>query len=223
MGAGVNKNRKNIMPSFDLPEIKLPFWMDGGELKKLASAAQEWFKLLGKSALWRVEEQDPLTCTSQMLDLLAWERGITRYQGEADRLYRLRVKYVYANGKDAGLISGWRRIFKRLELLSDEKDLELLERMHGQDWDIIGIGLSDTDIVRLQDVIEKIIIPEYGRTCRRYRFISRMHQKINIGMNIFNDDQNTVMASQSYSMAFTTASQITNFENDHSTMEILWQ
>lgn len=151
------------------PEIKLPFWMDGKHTRTLARASRRWWEEVGDWAGFPLKQLDPMTCTDRMLDLMAWQRGVSRTVGEADRLYRLRVKHAYANAKDAGQIAGWERIFRRLELgkLAQE------ERQEGQDWDVIGIGIDDSAFPDVQNVLE-LIVADYGRTCRRYRFISRI-------------------------------------------------
>jgi len=173
--------------------FSLSFWMDGAENAKLGQAAYKWFAQLGKAASWGIRSLDPLDCGLIALDLIAWSRGITRYAGEGERLYRLRVRYAYANGKDAGSINGWKRILKRLELIEHESDLVLRERMDGVDWDVIGIEFDDSRLSSLQTVLE-LIIEEYGRTCRRYRFISRIEQPVVIHAGTFDEDHVTVCA-----------------------------
>ena len=120
----------------DFPEIKIPFWMNGPHARTLAGASRVWFGRLGEWAA--------LTCSERMLDLIAWQRGVTRAAGEAERLYRLRVAHAYANARDSGQIAGWKRIFKRLEL----GDIALEERKAGQDWDVIGIMMDPFRITR---------------------------------------------------------------------------
>lgn len=65
--------------------------------------------------------------------------------------------------------AGWGRIFERLEL----GGLSLAERVPGQDWDRVGIIADDSQFPDQQNVLE-IIIEDYGRTCRRYYFDSRI-------------------------------------------------
>ena len=126
--------------SEDFPEIKIPFWMDGKHTRTLARASRRWWEEVGDWARFPLKQLDPMTCTDRMLDLMAWQRGVTRTVGEADRLYRLRVKHAYANAKDAGQVAGWERIFRRLELGKVAQE----ERQDGQDWDVIGIGIDDS-------------------------------------------------------------------------------
>ena len=123
----------------DFPEIKIPFWMNGPHVRTLAGASRVWFGRLGEWAAFPLRQADPMTCSERMLDLIAWQRGVPRAAGEAERLYRLRVAHAYANARDSGQIAGWKRIFKRLEL----GDIALEERKAGQDWDVIGIMMDD--------------------------------------------------------------------------------
>lgn len=96
----------------DFPEIKIPFWMNGPHVRTLAGASRVWFGRLGEWAAFPLRQADPMTCSERMLDLIAWQRGVPRAAGEAERLYRLRVAHAYANARDSGQIAGWKRIFK---------------------------------------------------------------------------------------------------------------
>lgn len=196
---------------------QLPFWMDGERTGKLAKAAHRWFDQLGKASLWFAENLDPRTCPEEVLDLLAWQRGISRYPNEPDRLYRLRIYYAYPNGVDAGGINGWKRIFARLEL----GQIELEERMQGQDWDIINLVIDDTTFPDQQSVLE-IIINEYGRTCRRYHIVSRIPQAVKIRANTFDDDHNTVLAMQGQNIGTKCTASLGFFDFNHETMEAKW-
>jgi len=179
--------------STKLSPLSLSFWMAGAESTKLGQAAYKWFSLLGKAAAWAIDTRDPLTCGEAMLDLMAWERGVTRTPFDTERLYRLRVKHAYENGRDAGSAGGWKRIFERLELLPDGNEIEQLERMPGQDWDIVGLAMTDERMTELQNILERIIIEEYGRTCRRYRLTSRVKQGITVAVSTFDDDHATIL------------------------------
>lgn len=195
----------------DAPTLKLPFWMEGAESGALAAAAREWFTRLGQAATLPARQLDPLTCTGAVLDLLAWQRGVARYRGEPERAYRLRVAHAYANAKDAGGVAGWGRIFQRLEV----GGVSLAERMAGQDWDVIGVVLSDDDLAANQRLVE-IIIEEYGRTCRRYRLVSRQRADIAARISAFDHDHMTVCAVMPpLSMGVRLAA----FDDNHSTVE----
>ncbi len=174
----------------DFPSFNLPFWIDGTEARKLADAARTWFSRLGVWAELPLSQSDPLSCTERVLVLLAWQRGIERVAGETDRSYRLRVAHAYANGRDSGQVEGWKRIFQRLELGTPE----LEERVPGQDWDVIDVLVPDEEMGPNQSVIEWIV-DEYGRTCRRYRIVSRIPASMAVGCGRLDSGQDTRLTS----------------------------
>lgn len=145
--------------------LNLPYWFSGGEVSKLANAAGRWFAKLQEWAFWPARQMDARTCSPAVLDLLAYQRGIDRFPGEPLELYRLRVHYAYANAVDAGEVSGFARIMNRLGVGYMEQE----ERMPGVDWDIIDLCLSDSQLSRNQALL-KVLLQDYGRTCRRYRW-----------------------------------------------------
>ncbi|WP_368166084.1 phage tail protein [Aeromonas sp. R9-1] len=155
-----------------LPEANAPWWEDG---QTIADGVKEpAFLARGIMALWRrirrwcllpLEVVDPLTCSRELLDLLAWERDIRRFDGEPLELYRRRVKYAFINAMDAGEVAGFKRIFERLGI----GWCELHERQAGAPWDVITIEVTDSAIAGNQPLMEALI-RHYGRTCRRYRF-----------------------------------------------------
>lgn len=146
-----------------LPGLDLPSWMSKGEVGKLTNAAYAWFALLVSYALWPLKQLDPMTCTEQCLDLVAWQRDITRFDEEPLSLYRLRVTHAYANAVDSGSVTGFKRIFQRLGI----GYIEIEERMDGLDWDVINITMSDTQLAENERLLE-VLLQHYGRTCRRY-------------------------------------------------------
>ena len=198
----------------DFPEIKIPFWMHGPHVRTLAGASRAWFGRLAEWAAFPLRQTDPLTCTERMLDLLAWQRGITRVMGEAGRLYRLRVAHAYANARDSGQIAGWKRIFKRLEL----GDIALEERKAGQDWDVIGIMMDDGSFPNYQNVLE-LIVADYGRTCRRYHFISRIPQRVAVRFVPFDDHHATICARSDEILKTRAGSGIAVFDSTQTTLE----
>lgn len=172
-----------------LPAAELPFWMDGEESRKLCRAARTFFQRLGEAAIWPARQCNPMECTPEVLDLIAWQRCVTRYPGEPERLYRLRVTHAYANARDAGQTVGWGRIFERLEL----GGVTLRERVLGQDWDRVGIVADDSQFPDQQNVLE-IIIEDYGRTCRRYYFDSRIPLPLAGNVGVFDHHHGTLTA-----------------------------
>lgn len=172
------------------PDVSLPFWMAGPELTKLAKAAQRWFSLVMQWAIWPVQQMDPDTCTEAVLNLIAWQRDIDRFDGEPLALYRLRVKYAYANARDAGSVEGFKRIFQRLGV----GYIEIDERMDGRDWDVLAIRLSDTQLADNQALLQ-VLIQHYGRTCRRYEWTIITPLTISTRVETFDNDYQAICAA----------------------------
>lgn len=155
-----------------LPVHTVPWWEDGLTLPEVPQ--EPTYLIAGIMAFWQqvrtwlltpLASQDPLTCSPSMLGLLAWERDITRFDGEPLDLYRKRVKWAYLNARDAGDVAGFKRIFERLGL----GWCELHERQADTDWDVITVEVTDSDAANNQALMMELI-QHYGRTCRRYRF-----------------------------------------------------
>ena len=197
-----------------VPKPSLSFWMDGQEAQKLCRAARTFWQKVADAAIWPARQCNPLECSLPILDLIAWQRCIARYPGEPERLYRLRVAHAYANAVDAGQTSGWGRIFRRLELGA----VGLEERVPGQDWDRVGIVCDDSQFPDLQNVLE-IIVEDYGRTCRRYYFVSRVGLPLWGHAAQFEEHHETVEAARSerYDTLLTLGLMI--FDHNAETME----
>ncbi|EET8194739.1 TPA: phage tail protein [Escherichia coli] len=148
-----------------LRSLKLPSWMDRGEPDKLLRAARAFWSRVWEWITWPVRQFDPMTCAEPVLDLLAWERDITRFKGEPTSLYRRRIAHAFVNAQDAGEVAGFIAIFERLGI----GHVELQERKPGVDWDVILVQVTDSQIADNSDLLLEII-RKYGRTCRRYRF-----------------------------------------------------
>jgi hypothetical protein len=82
-----------------LPDASAPWWEDGYTISP--AHAEPGFLAKGINAFWQrvkgwlllpLAQQDPLTCSASLLALLAWERDITRFNGEPLDLFRKRVK-----------------------------------------------------------------------------------------------------------------------------------
>ena len=194
--------------------FSLSFWMNGAENTRLGKAAHAWFSLLGKAAAWSLDNRDPMTCDERTLNLLAWERCVRRYINEPERLYRLRVTHAYANARDSGQTAGWARIFERLEL----GGLSLAERVPGQDWDRVGIIADDSKFPDQQNVLE-IIIEDYGRTCRRYYFDSRIPIPALAHVGRFSWHQETVEAAMSTRAIADAGARLAVFDHHAATLE----
>lgn len=161
-----------------LTGLKLPFWMDGGEPGRLLLAARKfWLKVWGWIN-WPLNQFDPLTCSESLLQLLAWQRDTTRFNGEPLSLFRKRVAYAFINARDSGSVAGFIAIFERLGI----GYVEIAERQPEVDWDVITVRVSDGQLSDSPELLMQII-RQYGRTCRRYRFevITLSHITIRAG------------------------------------------
>ena len=147
------------------PEINLPVWMNKGEPLTLAHASKTWWSRVYDWLTFPLAQIDVDTCDEQLLDLLAYQRDITRFPGESLSLYRLRVKHAFINSQDAGSVKGFERIFERLEI----GKIQQLERQLQYDWDVIVIRINDEQLSRGNDLMMRLV-RQYGRTCRRYFF-----------------------------------------------------
>lgn len=155
------------MTDFDkkLTGLRLPTWMRKGEPDKLLKAARRFWGQVYGWITWPVSQFDPLTCSEPLLNLLAYDRDITRFNGEPLSLFRRRVAFAFINARDAGSVSGFISIFERLGI----GYVELVERQSGIDWDVIQVRVSDSQIADNAQLLLQII-QQYGRTCRRYQF-----------------------------------------------------
>lgn len=145
--------------------IKLPFWMDKGELHKIALLFNRWWVLAKRLITMPLAILDEENCGERLLNLIAYSRDIERFPGEPLELYRKRVKYAFINAKDAGSKAGFIRIFARLGIGTVEID----ERFDPVNWDVIRIRVSDRQLAENKELMN-LIIRKYGRTCRRYTF-----------------------------------------------------
>lgn len=171
-------------------KLSLPFWLAGAELTKLKAAAQSWWGKVEQWLQWPLLQLDAETCHLTILDLLAWQRDIQRFAGEPESLYRLRVKYAFINAVDAGNTAGFVRIFERLGV----GYVEVQERVSGQDWDIVLLHLTDSQLSENPTLL-RVLMQQYGRTCRRYDFVTITPVTLNIGAAAFSDDQQTLIAT----------------------------
>ena len=143
--------------------MALPTWLQGKNVTALATAAENYWQQVESYLMWWLDQQDENQSALPILDLLAWERGINRLDGESVELYRLRIKHAVANSEDAGFGIGMERIFKRLGF----GYIQINERVQGFDWDMIEIAMVEDEFTTNQDLVKELI-RQYGRTCRRY-------------------------------------------------------
>lgn len=171
-------------------KLNLPFWLDGPQLAKLKKASQSWWEKVEGWMQWPLLQMDANTCHLTVLDLLAWQRDINRFKDEPESLYRLRVKFAFINAVDAGSTAGLKRILQRLGVGYVEID----ERIPERDWDVVMLRLSDSQLSQNPELL-RVMIQQYGRTCRRYDFVTITPVTLRLVAADFNDDQQTLIAS----------------------------
>ncbi|WP_394166112.1 immunoglobulin domain-containing protein [Photobacterium piscicola] len=176
-------------------KLKLPFWMQKGELKKLNNAAQSFWDRVEKWLQIPLSRFDLMTCDLILVDHIAWERKITRLNGEIESIYRKRVNYAFINAQDAGMNRGMYNIFERLGIAI----FDIKERQPGKDWDIVTIEMSD-EILSGHKTLVNLLIQTYGATCRRYEYsvTSTLHQYCGVGIMEWNHQ--TVIATEPLSV-----------------------
>jgi hypothetical protein len=170
-------------------KLKLPFWLEGVELSKLRNSAQAWWTRVETWMNWPLLQLDAETCHLTVLDLLAWQRDIQRFQGEPESLYRKRVKYAFINAVDAGSTAGMLRIFQRLGV----GYVEIEERFDSVNWDVVRLYLTDGQL-SANPVLLRVLMQQYGRTCRRYEFATITPVTLGVRVAHFHDDQQTLHA-----------------------------
>lgn len=148
-----------------LASMALPSWMNKGEPQALLRTARTYWAEVYSWITWPLRQFDPLTCIELVLNLIAYDRDITRFSGEPLTLYRKRVAYAFVNARDAGSVDGFINIFSRLGI----GYVELVERQPDIDWDVILVRVTDSQIASNTQLMIQII-QQYGRTCRRYQF-----------------------------------------------------
>lgn len=152
------------------PQTTIPWWQDGAttsdELKEpyfLSTGVSAFFALVKGWLLFPLHQSDALTCSESLLNIMAWDRDITRFNGESLTLFRKRVKYALINAKDAGSVAGFKAIFERLDI----GIVSFKEREYIHDWDICTIELTDSDLSQ-NSLLVQTLLEQYGLTCRRY-------------------------------------------------------
>ncbi|MEB3457129.1 phage tail protein [Pasteurella multocida] len=164
-------------------KIKLPFWMDKGELSKIAQLFEKWWVYVLSAVKFPFNILNEETCGEKILNLIAYQRDVERFDGEPIELFRKRVKYAFLNAKDAGSKAGFIRIFERLGI----GYVEITERFDVENWDVIKIHLSDSQLAKNHELLN-LIIRKYGRTCRRYTFEVISKKEVTIQHGEFDHD-----------------------------------
>ena len=164
------------------------FWMIGKRnLQPLKATCERWWELVTSWLKFPFSMFDEENTDIRIVDLLAWQRQIERFNGESESLYRLRVKHAFVNAKDAGTPNGMRKIFERLKL---DPNPTFEERVAGYDWDQIGINLKMSVLGRYQSLLD-VLMEQYGRTCRRWLYHTMIDDSIGVvfvGISVVNEE-----------------------------------
>ncbi|UDQ97943.1 phage tail protein [Lentisphaerota bacterium WC36G] len=161
------------------PQINLKFWQCKEDLSKIAKLFDGWWNKMQEYLMWLPNATDVETAPLTIVKLIAWGRDIDRLKNEPEEMFRLRVKHALANALDAGSVAGFENIWNRLKLGSVAQN----ERIDVENWDVIQLVLSNSDISNNNELMNEII-RKYGRTCRRYEFVTE--QNIDLGIRTFN-------------------------------------
>lgn len=163
------------------PPTQLPQWLEGEESREIERYMDGWWATVKGWLELPFTQLDPLTCALGALHLLAWSRKITRFEGEPLEGYRRRVFYAYPNAIDGGNAAGFKRIFERLGI----NDVQIYERVADRDWDVIQITLDEQKLADY-DPLLRVLIDTYGRTCRRYEYLTETRIALGMTANEFN-------------------------------------
>ncbi|WP_225445376.1 phage tail protein [Photobacterium arenosum] len=156
-----------------MPEIVLKWWMGRGELAKIARALHRYWGRVSEALQLPLQQHDPLTAPIGMVELLGWQRGVTRLGQEPEALFRIRVAYAYQFTKEAGSIAGWEVMFQKLGYPHITQD----ERLQSVDWDVVSLQIQDGDLTEVPRLLDTVI-RQYGRTCRRYQYTSYVQMPV---------------------------------------------
>lgn len=183
-----------------LPRLTLPWWMDGKTLPQqqgeqpqepamMTEGTRTFWQRIADVMVWPLSQSSALTCSYDILTLLAWENSIERFNGEPEWLFRRRVHFAELNALDAGSSAGFKRIFDRLGF----NVIAQHERIAGEDWDVIALELADSELASASSVMTAVI-QNYGRTCRRYTMTTTTEATLSISGVEFNAHYTTLEA-----------------------------
>lgn len=170
--------------------FKLPFWLSGIGIGSFVNLATAWFAYIQTILEWPLHQFDVDNAELFFVDLLAWERDVERFSNEPEWLYRRRVKFAFENAKDAGSVQGFTKIWQRMEL----GVLTIEERISGEDWDVVKLVVTESLIADRQDLLD-IIVEKYGRTCRRYSWLTSTNNVIQIRVGNVQHENSFLTAS----------------------------
>ena len=142
---------------------RLRWWLAGTQSRALARAAEAYW---GRAEDWldeAVAQVDIATCSNEALRAHARDRTIARLPGEAEALWRDRVRHAVTVAREAGSRAGLEYILQ----VYGVSNFAVRERVAGLDWDIVLVELDSTTLSADSDVLQRVFA-EWGRVCRRY-------------------------------------------------------
>ncbi|MCM0151556.1 hemolysins-related protein [Photobacterium galatheae] len=141
--------------------------MGRGELAKFARALHKYWGHVEAALKMPLQQHDPLTAPLGIVDLMAWQRDVTRLGEEPEDIYRIRVAHAYSFASEGGSKAGWEEMFDKLGYPHITQD----ERLQNVDWDVVSLEIRDGDLTEVPRLLDTVI-RQYGRTCRRYQYTS---------------------------------------------------
>jgi len=143
---------------------KLPFWLAGTQTKRAALALAAWW---GRAETWLNEAATQASiadCSAEAVAAHARDRAIERLPGESLAIWRGRTQHALTTVIEAGSLAGLNFILTTFGVIG----FSVLERVPGQDWDIIEIRLEPTALNGADTTLLDRIFHKWGRVCRRY-------------------------------------------------------
>lgn len=153
---------------------RLPVWMKGAEVLALADAVEACWSEIEVEIERLKAGQHIESCHAEALKALAWERAVSRLEGESEGSWRGRVRTAFITAKQAGTLKGLTEILRR----EVDPDARLQERVDGLDWDIVLLELPT--VVAIPTHFQELLA-KWGQLCRRYTLIFKSRATIVLG------------------------------------------
>jgi len=172
-------------------KLKLPFWNDQNSSATLIQTAFAYWGEIEFRGQLPLVNLSPYMSTPTMLNLIAWQRDLTRLKSETLDDFRNRVFNAFGCAAAAGSTAGFKEIFKRLRI----DRVQIFERLPDKDWDVIVLRMPDEQLAKHSELLKEII-ERYGRTCRRYEFDVQTPMTLTISSAEFSHDVGFDIARQ---------------------------
>lgn len=169
--------------------LKLPIWLKGEFYSNLLRAAQAWYAKLEYWIAWPLRQLDVATCEEYLLDVYAYQRGITKIIGEPISLYRLRIKTAFINSEEAGTITGLKNIMRRLEV----PVVSVKHKISGRHWAVVEVEVTQSVNSEYGDILQEIF-STYGKLCRTYEVKVLTPLSVNFRVGVSFSTSTTIVA-----------------------------